>query len=315
MSRTPVWLVTGFLGSGKTTLINRLMARNWEGERVAIVVNDLGTVSVDAQRMADAASGLLELPGGCVCCSIQIELSSGLEELLESEAAPFDRIVLEASGISNPAGIAQVLESEPLNERVELDRQITVVHTVRHAAFRGAIVQVENQVRGADVIVMNHYDEAPDKYRRATRNALREVNSGAPIIATNYCRVELEELALATGRVRDVDETPTGPPTGWKSCRILFPDPVDQAALEDAMRALPETVMRLKGFVRASAGHLLHVERVGRELYVENWEGNVDPKAVGVLVAIGSLGAEEVASAFGLMPNVRVEDDTAPHEH
>ena len=315
MFRTPIWLVTGFLGSGKTTLISRLMTRNWAGERVAIVVNDLGMVSVDAQRMADTASGLLELPGGCVCCDIQDELLLGLEDLLQSEAAPFNRVVLEASGISNPARIAQILESEPLNEWVELNRQITVVHTLRHVASRGAIVQIDNQVKGADIILMNHYDEATEECRRTARNAVREVNPIAPIIVANYCRVEIEELTLAAQRVRNLDTADTGPPIGWKSCRIFFPDPVDQVALEEAMRALPETLVRLKGFVRAEAGRILHVERVGRELYVECWEGTIDPQVVGALVAIGASSLQELASVFCSIPNVRVEYDTSLHLH
>ncbi len=315
MSRTPVWLVSGFLGSGKTTLINGLLAGDWEGDRVVIVVNDLGTVSVDAQRMADAASGLLELPGGCVCCSIQGELSSGLEKLLESEAAPFDRIVLEASGVSNPAGIALVLEREPLDEWVRLDRQIAVVHAVRHTTFRGAMVQVDNQVRGADVIVMNHYDEAQEEVRRATRNAVRDVNPEAPIIATTYGRVEPAELVAASGPRRRTEETAPDSSTGWKSCRILFSESVDQAALEAALGALPRRVLRLKGFVRESAGGILHVERVGEELYMENWEGKLDPVAVGTLVAIGDLGVEELALAFRALPGARVEEDRVPHSH
>tara|TARA_Y100000588_G_scaffold395078_1_gene519641 strand:+ start:10742 stop:11617 length:876 start_codon:yes stop_codon:yes gene_type:complete len=291
------------------------MTRNWAGERVAIVVNDLGMVSVDAQRMADTASGLLELSGGCVCCNIQDELLFGLEDLLQSESAPFNRIVLEASGISDPARIAQILESEPLNEWVELNRQITVVHTIRHVASRGAIVQIDNQVKGADIILMNHYDEATEECRRTARYAVREVNSLAPIIAANYCRVEIEELVLAAPRVQNRDTAHTGPAVGWKSCRIFFPDPVDQVALEEAMRELPETLVRLKGFLRAETGRILHVERVGRDLYIEYWEGTVDPQVVGALVAIGASSLQELTSVFCFMPNVRMEYDTSLHLH
>src|SRR5262245_34487323 len=101
---TPVTVISGFLGAGKTTLLNRILKGN-HGLRVAVLVNDFGSINIDAELVVDVESDVVSLANGCVCCSIRDDLSEAIVAVLERPERP-EYIVLEASGVAEPAGLA-----------------------------------------------------------------------------------------------------------------------------------------------------------------------------------------------------------------
>ncbi len=103
----PVLVVSGFLGAGKTTFINRLLARS-EGRRISAIVNDFGAINIDAELIADAADTVVGLKNGCICCSLQGDLLRTLKLVLSQPVKP-DHIIVEASGVADPRGIVDAL--------------------------------------------------------------------------------------------------------------------------------------------------------------------------------------------------------------
>lgn len=186
---TPVTVVTGFLGAGKTTLINRLL-REPQAGRVAIIENEFGSVGIDAallQQEDTAHMTVVELSNGCICCSIQGELSDALVQLWQQRAngeVAFERIVIESTGLADPTLIAQIFFTQaPLRERYQLDGVLTLVdaiHAMRQLDEHPVAVA---QVAFADVLLLSKTDAvAPAAYDELVMR-LRQINAKASLYA------------------------------------------------------------------------------------------------------------------------------------
>ena len=130
-TRTPVTVITGFLGAGKTTLVNHLLAARELG-RVAALVNDFGAINIDAALVSTVADEIVQLTNGCVCCSINGDLYGSVEQILALDD-PVDRIVVETTGLADPLPVGLTFLQTDLRERTCLDAVITVVDCANFA--------------------------------------------------------------------------------------------------------------------------------------------------------------------------------------
>ena len=174
----PITIVTGFLGSGKTTLVNRMLTSNEHGLRIAVIENELGAISIDhalidGERQAHMPEGVLVLKNGCICCSGETpgsELERVLDKLLdmgrlEGGSLPFDCVVIETTGMADPSPMLQILyRREMAGSRFYLDALICVIdckHVLRHLrpfgpfGFARRRAEVEKQLALADRIILN----------------------------------------------------------------------------------------------------------------------------------------------------------------
>jgi G3E family GTPase len=156
MSQIPVTVVTGFLGAGKTTLLDRWL-RDFRPGEVAVIVNEVAAIGVDAELLAERARRVVEIAGGCICCTTFHELVGALRELASSQPAP-RRILIETSGAASPAGVLRAVTRQP---DLALDGVVTVVDGTRVAVLERSDLAME-QVGYADVIVLSHADLADD---------------------------------------------------------------------------------------------------------------------------------------------------------
>ena len=123
----PLTILTGFLGAGKTTLLNRILARD-HGLRVAVLVNDFGSLNIDAELVVGVEEDVISLANGCICCTIRDDLTETVRRVLDRPEKP-EYLLLEASGIADPAGIAMTFVDSELRERVRLDSIIlSLIH-------------------------------------------------------------------------------------------------------------------------------------------------------------------------------------------
>ncbi len=231
ISKIPVLLITGYLGSGKTTLLNRILT-NEKGIRFAVIVNDIGEVNIDASLIQQGGvvsqndDSLVALQNGCICCSLKMDLIAQLHDLAAQHA--YDYIVIEASGICEPAPIAQTLCSyaqmvpqfatdglptldcicsvvDALRIRDEFDGGDQLAHYVPKEEDLAALV-IE-QIEFSNIILLNKASEVSEEELARIKSIIRAIQPTAEIIETNYCDVDFDKI-LNTG-LFDFDKTAT----------------------------------------------------------------------------------------------------------
>ena len=214
----PITVLTGYLGAGKTTLINHVL-NNQEGYKVAVIVNDIGEVNIDAELIQKGGvvkeedSNLVPLSNGCICCTLKVDLMKQIGELVKT--GKFDYILIEASGICEPLPIAQtitVLEEQTKAHNLpitcRLDNVVTVVDAARLAYEFGSgenLVKedideedIENlliqQIEFCSTIVINKVDDVSEEELNKVKTVVKTLQPVAKIIETNYAKVDVKEI-------------------------------------------------------------------------------------------------------------------------
>lgn len=185
-------VLTGFLGAGKTTLLNRILTNPAAG-RVAVIVNEFGEVGIDGQLVTPTAETIIELNNGCVCCTVRGDLIEALGRLLASGIS-FDRVVIETSGLADPAPVIQsFILDEVLRTSLALDAIVTVVDA-RHLALQIENDEAREQIVFADVILLNKVDLEPPPRLDAIEREIRHLNPLARIHRTQGCEIALDRV-------------------------------------------------------------------------------------------------------------------------
>lgn len=323
----PVIVLAGFLGSGKTTLLNHLLRRSAD-TRIGVIVNDFGSIEIDAMSVSGQVGSTVSLGNGCLCCAVDVSELDAYLETLTAPAARLDVIVIEASGLAEPQELVRmVLASD--NRRVVYGGLVEVVDAAEFEATRERHPEIDRHLAIADLIVLNKTDRVPVADRKALGDTLAELSAGTAVIEAEYGRVDpellfecrprdesaarqltfedlREELGLADG-----GHPADHPHAAYESFAFTSPTPMDPQRLMGFLDSRPEGLYRIKGFVDFGAGdprnrYLLHA--VGRFLrfYPEPWPA--DEPRLTQLVLIGSgidaagLGAQLTACRADAAP-------------
>ena len=216
MTRLPVTVLSGFLGAGKTTVLNHLLAHAGD-RRVAVIVNDMSEVNVDARLVTRADADLVELTNGCICCTLRDDLLREASRL--AAEGRFDALLVESSGVSEPAPVAMAFGMEPLDRLARLDAMVTVVDALNfERGFREApdledgralSELLVEQVEFADVILLSKTDLVPPATVDRLRAMLAGLNPAARVVPIAGGRVPLDEV-LDTG-LFDLDRARRAP--------------------------------------------------------------------------------------------------------
>ncbi len=205
----PLTLLTGFLGAGKTTLLNTLV-RSPELAQAVVIINEFGDVPIDHLLVESADGAMLTLSSGCLCCTVRGDLVATLEDLLRrrdnGRIAPFDRIVIETSGLADPAPILNVVALHPyLMLRFRIDGVITLVDAVHGAATLDQFGEAVRQVAMADCLVLSKIDLQPAAPVAALRARLAALNPLADIVDAGTPAASAAAL-LAASLFRNADK-------------------------------------------------------------------------------------------------------------
>ena len=259
--RIPALIVSGFLGSGKTSLVRHLLAdARRRGVRVGVVSNELGLLGIDAQLFEHAGDDYVELAGGCVCCRLSDALVDTLTGLCE-RARP-ERLIVETSGVALPFETQRQLWREPLRSWIEDDLAVVVVNAEQLETGRDLDDTFAQQVSSADLLLLNQTDRVPAAALPELEARLRELEPDAPILRSQHGRVDPDVLfppdaGGARDRRRDAGPEPQPHDHEAFATEVLrFPKGVDPERVAARIRALH--ALRAKGFVETHDGlHLL----------------------------------------------------------
>jgi G3E family GTPase len=196
--RTPVVLVTGFLGSGKTTLVAALLADPALGE-TAVLVNELGEVAIDHHLVRRVDERTVVLASGCVCCTLRGDLRDELRDLLarraRGEVPPFQRVIVETTGLADPAPILSTLRTEPvLTHQYAIEAVVTTVDAVSGAATLDRHAESVKQAAVADTVVVTKADVAEPAAVAALEARLRALNPVAALVRASFGAVDAAAL-------------------------------------------------------------------------------------------------------------------------
>ena len=255
--RTPVIVVTGFLGSGKTTLVNRLVS---SVSQSLVVVNEFGEVPIDHALVENAVEKTIALPNGCLCC----HLRGDLEETLigaamrrrRGEIAGFDRVIVETSGLADPGPVAQTLYADPALARdFKLGPIVTVVDAADFGSRKVSREIARAQIVAADVVVLSKVDRAHDT--ASIEAEVRELNSAVTCVRAEFGNVDPAAL-LSTKPGTDHVFSPTRHNSAIRSFALRFDQPVRRELLQRFLSTLVDLrgadLLRVKGFVPVEEG-------------------------------------------------------------
>ena len=288
-------LITGFLGSGKTTLLQHVLQTGVRGEKVALVVNEIGEVGIDGAILEREGYAMSELTSGCICCEVRGDLVRALMAIATDEAP--DRIFVETTGAAEPGKLLQFLYgSGELLERMTVEPVLAVVDVSNFNRLMGPIAFLTvGQIKAADLVLLNKLDLVDEATAKAVEQRVASLNPRAVTVRTSHCQVDLGALL----REVDAPAPPSAPSeplpdhdhshaTAIGLTTFVHREEAglqDPDSLEERLRRLPNAVLRLKGFVRTAAGPRL-LNYVSGAIHWHPAPGR-DPSAATELVVIG----------------------------
>ncbi len=263
----PITILTGFLGSGKTTLLNHILNGD-HGLKVGVLVNDFGSINVDAELVVDVEDGMVSLANGCVCCEIRDDLIQAVSELLERDD-PIEHIILEASGVADPSGIFMTFMDSRVHDLIRLDSVTCVVDSDQ--AFDPDEPELFDlqirQIGFSDLVILNKIDLAGMEGASRVKHVIDRHFARVRLVPAINCEVPLEIL-VSVGRFDHAaallkaesrhdhshDHVHHDDHGSFFSTWSYVSDlPLDRKALQDMIkRRLPANIYRCKGFIYAA---------------------------------------------------------------
>lgn len=191
--KIPVTVLTGYLGAGKTTLLNRILSEN-HGTRYAVIVNEFGEIGIDNDLLVESDEEIFEMNNGCICCTVRGDLIRTVENLMKRKGS-FDAIVVETTGVADPAPVAQTFfMDDDVRDKAKLDAVVAVVdcrHVLQRLADTG---EAEDQIAFADVVLLNKTDLVTAAELAAVEARIQSINPYARLHRTERCSVALDAV-------------------------------------------------------------------------------------------------------------------------
>ncbi len=287
----PYTIIGGYLGAGKTTLVNHLLQNSAEqnaGQRIGLLINDFGALNIDASLIAHQTDSQINLTNGCICCGLSAGFDEAIDTLLAQQPPP-DHILVEASGVADVVSLAQYGHAPGLT----LDGVLVVAdaETVRaKAADKYVAETVQRQLKGADLILLNKTDLVTQRVVEEVQGWLNELTPGTPVVLTSHCDEPLDLLlGLDPLLRRDGPDRPTHSHRShetYTTWHFQHPTPLPPESVQAFIATLPDSVLRAKGYFLIAADQRRLFQKVGKRWSLEPSEA----KGATEIVVIGLAG-------------------------
>ena len=248
--KTPIVLITGSLGSGKTTLLRHML--EWAPFRIAVLMNEFGETAIDSKIIGGKNIDIVELAGGCVCCSMTGEFEAAVREIIEAVAPGF--IVVEATGVAEADAL--VFEVEDSLPEVRLDSVVCIVDAFLGTRHPHVGYSSRTQIASADIVLVNKADLVTSAESDIIEAQVRKFNQRAAVLRTINCALDMnlifgqavaqERGRRASGRSESIPSSGAGELSSfvWTSER-----PLESAKFDELVRRFPPGLIRAKGFI------------------------------------------------------------------
>ncbi|CAH1692469.1 GTPase, G3E family [Hyphomicrobiales bacterium] len=305
-STLPVTLLTGFLGSGKTTLVNHILSGH-HGLKIGVIVNEFGELGIDAALITGASGSVIELANGCVCCATQGDLRRSLRDIAANRN-DLEALLIETSGLADPEPVIAELQSTGSEGIFRLDGVVTVIDSENFDQNLDHAEAAFQQIVSGDLQIINKVDLVAPEVPALIEQGLRKLNPGARFIEAVKCDVPLD-VVLGVAR-------PTSPPAnaghhahnqpgdghhhhhghdGFESLVLTLDHAVDPERFARWLETLPTTIFRAKGFVRFVGNEVpVVVHVVGARRSVESAPAGVATAGVALVVIGHDLSRHEL---------------------
>lgn len=331
-AQIPMTLLTGFLGAGKTTLLNNILHGD-HGLRVAVLVNDFGSINIDTQLIVGVEGETITLSNGCICCTIRNDLLEAVTRLLMREERP-EYIIIEASGVSDPAQIILTFTRSNIRNHVEIDSILTVIDAEQFDAIMDSKQRqlAHDQLRAADIVILNKMDLICKEEHDAMMQQIEAIVPDARILTATYGDVPLAAI-LGVGKyspqraytmsphkthVHAADEIANhdhhDQSLVFSSWVWTCDQPLALQAVYALVETLPENIWRAKGilYIHEIPDRRGILQVVGRRVSVvqgEPWGDEQPSSQVVMLGTEGSINADQMRASW---ESTIASDDTPP---
>ncbi len=264
-TKSPTTVFTGFLGSGKTTIIANIIEQLQEsGTQVVYIKNEIGAENIDAEIMRGKHITSKELLNGCICCTLVGPFITSINEVIE-QFSP-DRVIIEASGAADPAAIALMIDGHP---KLERDGVISIIDVVNFSGYKDLSTTARNQTKFTDLIVFNKVEQVDIEQKRRVVGYVRELNATSPILEAPNGMLDpnlvfgVSSTELTTLLTAPHDHSHHLTQDGLESIALTFPGNISEEQLSSWIATLPNGVFRIKGIVHLPSGDTQILNTVG----------------------------------------------------
>lgn len=255
MKQVEVYILSGFLGAGKTTLLQNILSEEQKSDRkIAVIMNELGEVSIDSDVIPEETP-LKELLNGCVCCTIQGQLEVQLENMLREY--DLDAIYIETTGVAHPIEVLDACLSPLFADLLDVRAILTIVDAKRWQSRDSLSIQLRKllmeQVEHADVVLINKIDSLSENEKAAIISEIQSLNKNGKLFMTEFARIPLSSIQTSKiSKKHQHEQAHVHKHLHLRSYVHSFTKPVDLEKFEQFLREMPDTIFRIKGYIRFS---------------------------------------------------------------
>ncbi|MBZ5748782.1 MULTISPECIES: CobW family GTP-binding protein [Metabacillus] len=252
MKPVEIYILSGFLGAGKTTLLQNILSQEKQQQRkIAVIMNELGEVSIDSNAVPEETP-LKELLNGCVCCTIQGQLEVQLENMLQEYE--LDAIYIETTGVAHPVEVLDACMSPLFAEKLAVQSIITIIDTKRWQHRTELSIQLRKllieQVQHADVILLNKVDSLSESEKANLVSEIQSLSENGKLFMTEYANIPLSHMKMRKRYVTKPHEQAHVHDTLHMRTYVhTFSKPIDLESFEQFLKNMPDTIYRIKGYL------------------------------------------------------------------
>lgn len=278
-------IVSGFLGSGKTTFVNQLLGQLTSLKNIALAINDFGKVNLDKSLIKFSDKRIISLEQGCMCCSLAAKFILDFDKLYKAEPT-VDTLIIEASGVTSLQSLIQIIESDHMKHKLTLTDVITTVNASNFNRIQDKLAIVKHQVVYANTIILNFKDQTSPDLFKETKAQISGLNPKAIIFETSFSKIPVNILEQE-GKdlpLQYLENHPNG--DEMFTSEIILNGLVNEDTLIARLTSLPEYIYRAKGIIKTKKGLQL-IEKVDSQITSKPFVDRYEKANINTIVLIG----------------------------